>query len=668
MQSNTSSLPVNSYRNIIILGGILLIGLTAAKGLTVYDVMRQQIEFTLGKGFNAALQSKAHFLESQIEKSLAVTQTLAHSSLLVQSVIKLRVQSDNAEARSDLVQKIDSLIDTNFSAVSVRDLEGDLLFQTGQLSNGDIKSLPLKYDSTILLWDDQFLIRTRKIVFDENGSSIGSVTIEKPLPQFTRSFNEIREIGETGGFVLCASPGQEEKISCFISQADGVQFRYLSRLTAEENLPMNYALEGKSGVMTIEDSRRVRVIEAYAPLSVIGLGMILKLDEEELLRPVSEKLKLVILYLAGLTIAEILLLNWIIRNLIKSKRKVRKAEANTKKFVNELRSKEVELHRHLKEITCLYEIRRSLNHELTIDKVCQKIFTHLIPALPCTDDVSVVIEVNGEQFSSRKREHYLSFELQSKIYVSDQECGRFSVYFPNNKCLTIKEEQRFIDAIVSDLESWLERKHLEQVLVLTTEKQLQTLGQELHDNISQRVAAIGYQVIALEKKLAVSGSDDMIKLADSIAQQAQTAVIETKRLARGLLPFELETKGLKTALQTLASTFSKTYDVECDFVGNCDISNKNIALNLYRVAQEAIHNAIRHGKAKQLKITLLARKKTYMLSVYDDGLGFNDNQNQKMQGMGVKIMQHRAKQLNAKLSFFSRPGSGTVMRFIFRIP
>ena len=97
-----------------------------------------------------------------------------------------------------------------------------------------------------------------------------------------------------------------------------------------------------------------------------------------------------------------------------------------------------------------------------------------------------------------------------------------------------------------DLERWLERKlsggnagfHSGRTSACR-------LGQELHDNLGQQIAAISYQAKALEKKMSVSGSaEQTVLIAASIAAQAQTAVMQCKQLAQGLLPFELETNGL----------------------------------------------------------------------------------------------------------------------------
>ncbi len=658
----------HSHYKIIVIGSLLLMGLTLAKSIAVYDVMRQQLESTLGRGLNVALQSKAHFLESQIERGLANTRTLTTPPFLAQSIQQLNVQPSNIRALRDLTEKVNSLLQAGFSAAIVYDIHGNALSQAGDFSGNQVPSLPLnQYMHTALLWNGQFILRTRKDLLDRNGHSIGSITTESPLPQLTRSFDEIREIGKTGEFILCAPPEDSEKeVACLMSQIDGVKFKHLSYLVEDEAVPMNYALEGKNGVMTVKDYRRIRVIEAYAPLPVIGLGMVLKLDEEELLRPATEKLKTIVLYLAGLIIAEILLLNWFVRKLIKSRRETRRAKAKTKQFSIQLSHKESELQERLREITCLYDIRRSIGMELTIDSVCQQIFKHLIPALQYPENVFVVIEIEGKRITSMHHNQTLTHELRSEISINGKASGQLSVFYPEGKPLLLQEEQQLIDTIASDLGSWLERKHLERALVSIAEKQQHTIGQELHDNLGQQVAAIGYQVRALEKKIFATGNKEMAGVAASIATQAQTIVIQIKQLAQGLLPFELEAHGLISALQTLATRITTTYNITCDFSykDTVIIHDNNIALNLYRIAQEAANNAIRHGNAQHLVISLTTEEKMLRLSICDDGCGLADNNTEQetIQGMGIRIMQYRAKQLGAQLEFLPRAEGGTTVR------
>lgn len=680
------------HRRISIIGGLLLLGLTLTTGIAVYSVMQQQIESALGRGVDVALQGKALLLENQIEKGFADTRALAMRPFMVQPIQQLNAEPNNERALQDLKRNFNSLTQIGFSAAIVYDARGNVLSQVGHFSDNHDQSLLLtKLNNTTLLWDGQFILRTNADVLDPNGHYIGSITTESILPQLTRSFSEIRSIGVTGEFILCAPPREsKQKMACFMSQVNGVKFKYLSRAIGDEMLPINYALAGRSGVMTVKDYRQTQVIAAYEPLPTIGLGMILKLDEEELFRTVTEQLKFIILYLAGLIVAEILLLNWFVRKLIKSRREAQNAKEKAERFSIELGHKEFELRKRLKEITCLYEIRRCMGLDLSIDNVCQSILEYLIPAMQFPKIASAVIELDGWRYTSRKYDAGSDHPLLSKIKVTDKaceqlcteqnpsctylseiivngkSCGKLCVFYPEGKSSLVLEEQKLINAIASELASWLERKRLEQALVFVAEEQAHSIGQELHDNLGQQVAAIGYQARALEKKIAAPGNESITAVAASIATQAQGAVVQIKQLAQGLLPFELETNGLIGALQTLAARIAATYKIICDFVcKNETITTTNdLALNLYRIAQEAANNAIRHSKAQHLIISLNLEKEMLCLSISDDGCGFVNvgSKNEATQGMGIKIMQYRAKQLGGRLEFLSRPEGGTEVR------
>lgn len=680
-------------RKISIIGGILLLGLTLTTGLAVYHAMRQQIESVLGRGLGVALQGKALLIESQVEKGVADTRALALRPFLIKSIQELNADPGNQNAMADLMRNVDSLPEAGFSAAVVYDRYGNALAQSGRFSGNSQQALPLnKYAQTALIWDRQFVLRTSTDVLDSEKQRIGTIVTETALPKLTRRFSEIRSVGNTGEFMLCAPPEQGSKeMACLVSQIDGIKHKHLARETHTGVLPVSYALEGRHGVVAVKDYRQVPVIEAYAPLRAIGLGMTLKLDEEELFAPVNRELSVIILYLAGLILAEILLLNWFVRKLIHSEREARLAKETAEQFSVELSRKETELRERLKEITCLYEIRRSIGLELSIETVCQNIFIHLIPALQYPQIATAVIELDGWRYTSGKSNlslapHVLTKEkifeavrtdkraerdpactCWSPIHVSGEICGNLRVFYPMDKPLLMQEEQKLVSAIAGDLESWLERKQLEQALVSVAEDQAHTLGQELHDNVGQQIAAIGYQAQALEKKMVTAGSDENItKVAASIASQAQTAVIQIKQLARGLLPFELETNGLAFALKTLTERIASAYPVGCDFVADHDIIIKDskLALNLYRIAQEAINNAIRHGHARHIAMTLTMRDNLLRLSIRDDGSGFSaaGERSRPTSGMGLKIMQYRAKQLDAHLEILSRSEGGTEVR------
>jgi signal transduction histidine kinase len=210
-----------------------------------------------------------------------------------------------------------------------------------------------------------------------------------------------------------------------------------------------------------------------------------------------------------------------------------------------------------------------------------------------------------------------------------------------------------------------ERKHLEKSLVSIDEERIRTLGQELHDNLGQQLAAIGYQSGFLAQKLQTIDNPELVNIASSIATQAQSTVKQCKQLAQGLLPFELDTNGLTETLHTLTSSLSKSYGITCNFV--CDeqitITNEQVALNLYRITQEAINNAVRHGQARNITVLLSLKNGILHLSILDDGIKITDSESKHSSktGMGIKIMKYRASQINATLQLSSPIEGGTVV-------
>jgi len=330
------------------------------------------------------------------------------------------------------------------------------------------------------------------------------------------------------------------------------------------------------------------------------------------------------------------------------------------------------LSRRLEEITCLYEIRRSLGLEVSLDNVCQHIFTHLVPAMKFPEAATAIIELEGRRFTSKPHVQGLTHELQSIITINKRFSGQLRVFYPEDKPFRLPEEQRLIDAVARDLERWIEGKHLEETLVSVAEKYQRTIGQELHDNLGQQIASIGFQAEALTQDVAACGSAEAAKVAASIATQAQSAVARCKEIAQGLLPFELETYGLMIALQALADRVAEAYKISCEFVQENDVAIKdnNIALNLYRIAQEATSNALRHGGAHRIVISLSSDSGMLYLSICDDGTGISgiDTAHGSAVGVGIKIMHYRARQLGATVNLLSRPEGGTEVRLEMRAP
>jgi len=204
-----------------------------------------------------------------------------------------------------------------------------------------------------------------------------------------------------------------------------------------------------------------------------------------------------------------------------------------------------------------------------------------------------------------------------------------------------------------------ERRRLELELLEVGQREQLRLGQDLHDDLGQLLTGVAFLAKTLEKKLAALASDDARAMFE-IRSLVDVAIGKTRDLARGLPAASIFGEGLSHALRELASTTERLFDVSC--VVESDESdwsgNPQIAMHLYRIAQEATSNAIRHGQAKHIVIGLAAGGPGITLSVRDDGVGFSPDAGHG--GLGLRIMRYRADLLGARIEISSAPAATIV--------
>jgi PAS domain S-box-containing protein len=209
-----------------------------------------------------------------------------------------------------------------------------------------------------------------------------------------------------------------------------------------------------------------------------------------------------------------------------------------------------------------------------------------------------------------------------------------------------------------------ERKRLETEITEISNREQQRIGQDLHDGLCQELAGIELMCQVLEQKLAAKSKTEAKQVAE-IGEHVRQAIGHTRKLARGLFPVELETNGFVSALNELADHVRKIFHVECRFecAAPVMIGDNMAATHLYRIAQEAINNAIKHGNAKHIIISLKPAGDKISLSVTDDGIGFS-NESRKGSGMGLHTMKYRAGVIRATLEVHS-VGKGATVTCVF---
>ena len=206
-----------------------------------------------------------------------------------------------------------------------------------------------------------------------------------------------------------------------------------------------------------------------------------------------------------------------------------------------------------------------------------------------------------------------------------------------------------------------ERKRLEKEILEISDRERQRIGQDLHDGLCQHLAGIELMSQVLEQQLAPKSRAAAAR-AGEIARHVREGISQTRSLARGLSPVTLESEGLMSALRELAASTEKMFGVKCRFA--CDppvlVRDPAVATHLYRIAQEAVSNAIKHGGAREVGIHLQSLGNRTGLSVRDNGVGFPKSI-PKEKGMGLRIMQSRAGMLGGSLSIEKDPAGGTVV-------
>jgi PAS domain S-box-containing protein len=206
-----------------------------------------------------------------------------------------------------------------------------------------------------------------------------------------------------------------------------------------------------------------------------------------------------------------------------------------------------------------------------------------------------------------------------------------------------------------------ESKRLQKEVLEITERERQRIGQDLHDGLCQQLAGIELMSQALEQSLSVKSKSAAARVGE-IARYVRDAISQTRLLARGLSPVTLESEGLMSALQELAVNAEKLFGIVCHFEypQTVLVHQPAIATHLYRIAQEAVSNAIKHGKAKTVTIQLRRAGERTILSIVDNGQGLPKVI--PKQGMGLSIMRYRAGMISGELSVENSPGGGTRVR------
>jgi signal transduction histidine kinase len=230
----------------------------------------------------------------------------------------------------------------------------------------------------------------------------------------------------------------------------------------------------------------------------------------------------------------------------------------------------------------------------------------------------------------------------------------------------INDDVHFLQSVANVLAAVIDRRQLEEELLAISGREQQRIGQDLHDGLCQQLVGIEFRNSVLVQQLAKE--EEAKTEAMRIGELIRDATRQARLLAKGLSPVQLDAAGLMSALQELTSNASKLFNVSCRFecLQPVLVADNAVATHLYRIVQEAISNAVKHGQARFIIVSLIGSADQSTLRIWNNGAEFPGDATAEG-GLGLRIMQYRAEMIGATLKIGSAIGKGTTVECTFKM-
>ena len=230
-----------------------------------------------------------------------------------------------------------------------------------------------------------------------------------------------------------------------------------------------------------------------------------------------------------------------------------------------------------------------------------------------------------------------------------------------DRAFPIRDSSGKVIRIVGIAEDTTDRHRLEREILEISDREQARMGQDLHDGLCQQLVSLGFDTTSLEQQLTARAVPEVAAV-QKMGQVLDDAIAEARALARGLFPVQLEADGLSLALRQLAAGVSARARVRCrvDCPQAVLVRDNAVATHLYRIAQEAVNNAVKHSRAASILIELKTHQNRIELKVSDNGIGIPVSRT-PAGGMGMHIMNYRAQAIGGTLSIERAAGHGTIV-------
>lgn len=598
-----------------------------AISLVFYDAFKKALLKRTFHQLNSVNILKKTQIEDYLDRQNNIT-ILLHNPIFSQTLESFNPSNEqkiNKDQRADLAEKIKQLMDeqhfTNLALLNENDSlvyisnEGNLPIQkiiddknkprdVAFFLNKSKRSSAI-IDLTNTLGKEKIMLLIGSPVLDENGKYKGLALLEKDNRFINYILHERSGMGVSGETYVVGNDTCMRSYSLFYPDKFPAAIKVNTPAAIQ-------ALQGKAGQSQLLDYRGIEVLSSYTQLNINGINwaIISEIDQEEAMQPIYEIRNFIVLI--GLLISFLIVVITIIlsRNISNPILKLHKIVLNLSKGILPKQKLEPNSDDEIGQITI------ALNE--------------LVEALKTTSHFAK--EVGHGNFNANFTPLSQYDELGNALLQMRIDLKKLN-----------EEKLDFI-------------RQRSAALLEGEEKERKRLAREVHDGIGQMLTAIRLKLNTIEHEQETK--NELKKMLDETTN-------EIKRISRNLMPNVLVDFGLKAAMDELIGNTSKYSNVPLDYSYNetetaAPISF-DIAINVYRITQEAINNCFQYANATAIELKINVDNQSLLLHFRDNGKGFDVNEADKKKYNGIKNMEERIRLLNGKFNITSASGKGTTI-------
>ena len=564
--------------------GAILIVVTVLVGMAVFYIMQRHAENLLRHSLQTSLQNQVALTKSEIQRGFERNATVATRPLLINQTQLAIAQPGDPAARTVLNKVIKSFMQTGLSAIALLDNNGNEVAHAGTFIQQPALAVPLGLtENTQLLFKEKFFLRTEGNMV-KAGKIVARVVTETPLPVLSDIFIATKSSGKTADLAMCASSGANQ-MRCFPTTLTPRILVLDKRSPKGVLLPMTHALEGEKGFIIARDYRHQEVVAAYSPIDHLGLGMVLKMDSDELYAPVWNQLRYLLPLIVAMLAVALLLLRWLltplVTELVRSEREARAANVRLRDSENRVRmlldnvdegivsissGGRIELFNPGAErmfgyrsadilgenISILMPDPYRSEHDGYLERYLHTGETHVIgTAREVTAQRS-----NGDVFPMELR--ISEFELDGQAMfigimhdITERKATQEKIiHLAHYDALTDLPNRSLVQDRIQQTIAWARRAEAQFAIMFIDLDKFKnindTLGHDVGDQLLQMVAQRLTESLRAEDTVGRQGGDEFIVLLASLSAAEDSAVVAQKILGTLAAPFVINGQDLRT--------------------------------------------------------------------------------------------------------------------------